>query len=738
MNTDKKPVDPGLLEGSIGSSEGAAGGCTSPKGSGRQNPFSSVFIGVHRWLVPLALAVVTLAVYWPVRNHLFINYDDPVYVTENRHVQAGISGRGLAWAFFNLHGEHTYWHPVTWVSHMLDCQLFGLSPGPHHLVNVAFHVANALLLLVVLRRMTGAFWRSAMVAGLFALHPLQVDTVAWVTERKNVLSTLFWLLTVWAYVRYAEGHSPTSIVQRLKSEGRSPKAERNPRAEVRSPKPEARVPWSVVCCPRSLSHLPSSVFYFLSLSLFALGLMCKPALVTLPFALLLLDYWPLGRMQNEECRMKKGSVRSPVSRITFPVSRLTLLLEKLPFLALAGAAAFVTLAGHHEIRAEGTAGLAWQWRVANALVSYVRYLGKTFWPSHLAVFYPHPGVWPVEVVGGSVLILLAVSGFVIWRARQAPYLVTGWLWFLGVLVPMIGIIQAGVQAMADRFAYVPLIGLFIMIVWGLGDWAERGVRRSADLQSAASRISNPQSPGEVSRAGRLQTCDTADCKSALRGRWLREYGTFGLAALALAGCALLTSRQLSYWQNTTTLFEHALQVTRNNSCAHFSLGNELADRGKTQQAMTEWEAAVEIEPGRADIHGRIAGSLSRQGDFTGAIERYRRALQIDPDHAEVLNNLAWLLATCPEASQRSGPEAVQLALKACKLTRMRRTVMVGTLAAAYAEAGRFAEAGAMAQKACALATEEGDGALLERNQQLLDLYRAGKPYHETALRQVEF
>jgi tetratricopeptide (TPR) repeat protein len=643
----------------------------------------------------LALAVVTLAVYWPVRNHLFINYDDPVYVTENRHVQAGISGPGLAWAFLNLHGEHTYWHPVTWVSHMLDCQLFGLSPGPHHLVNVAFHVTNALLLLVVLRRMTGAFWRSAMVAGLFALHPLQVDTVAWVTERKNVLSTLFFLLTVWAYARYAEGHSPTSIVQRLKSERRSPKAERNPRAEVRSPKPQARVPWSVVRFPRSLSNLPSSVFYFLSLSLFALGLMCKPALVTLPFVLLLLDYWPLGRMQNDECRMMNAKVGSPASRIALPVSRLTLLLEKLPFFALAGVAAFVTLVGHHEIRAEGTGGLAWQWRMANALVSYARYLGKTFWPSHLAVFYPHPGTWPVQVVGASALILLAVSGFVIWRARQAPYLVMGWLWFLGVLVPMIGIIQAGVQAMADRFAYVPLIGLFIMVVWGLGDWAERG-------------------------------------------GWRRGYGTFGFAALVLAGCALLTSRQLSYWQNTTTLFVHALQVTSNNSCAHFSLGNELADQGKTQQAMKEWETALEIEPSRADIHGRIASSLSWQGNFSEAIARYRRALEIDPDLAEVLNNLAWLLATCPEASQRNGPEAVQLAFKACELTRFRRTIMVGTLAAAYAEAGRLAEAVKTAQSACALATEEGDDALLVRNQQLLDLYRAGKPYHENASRQVEF
>jgi cytochrome c-type biogenesis protein CcmH/NrfG len=363
--------------------------------------------------------------------------------------------------------------------------------------------------------------------------------------------------------------------------------------------------------------------------------------------------------------------------------------EKLLFLALAAAAAFITIAGNHEIRAEGNYGLPWQWRVGNALVSYVRYLGKTFWPSHLAVFYPHPGAWPTWAVGGSALVLLAVTGWVIWRARQAPYLVTGWLWFLGVLVPMIGLLQAGSQAMADRFAYVPLIGLFIMIVWSLANWAPRGAGFQSGLLAVA-----------------------------------------GL--LALGACVVLTSRQLSFWRNTTTLFEHALQVTSNNSCAHFSLGNQLADQGKIEEAMQHWESALKLEPVRPDIYARIAGALSLQGDFAGAIARYRRALQIDPDHAEVLNNLAWLLATCPEASLRDGPEAVRLALEACELTRFRRTIMVGTLAAAYAEAGRFPEAVATAQQACALAADEGDGALLARNQQLLGLYRASKPYHEPA------
>jgi tetratricopeptide (TPR) repeat protein len=259
---------------------------------------------------------------------------------------------------------------------------------------------------------------------------------------------------------------------------------------------------------------------------------------------------------------------------------------------------------------------------------------------------------------------------------------------LGVLVPMVGIIQAGSQAMADRFAYVPLIGLFIMLVWGLAEWAARWPRGGLALKA--------------------------------------------VGVLALGGCMALTCRQLSFWRNTTTLFEHALQVTSNNACAHYSLGYELADEGKTQEAMGEWEIALKIEPGLADIHGKIASTLCRQGDFAGAIARYRRALEIDPDLVEALNNLAWLLATRPEASLRDGPEAVRLAEKACTLTRFRRTIMVGTFAAAYAEAGRFTEAVATAQRACALAVEEGDRTLLARNRQLLELYRASQPYHEPA------
>jgi protein O-mannosyl-transferase len=630
-------------------------------------------------LIPLVLVLATLAVYWPVHHHPFINFDDPNYITENRHVQGGISGANLEWAFFNLHGEHSYYHPVTWVSHMLDCQLFGLNPGAHHLVNVAFHIANTLLLLLVLRQMTGAFWRSAMVVGLFALHPLQVDTVAWVTERKNVLSTFFFFLTLWAYVRYV-GKAVISDQSSLLGDqgvGASAAGENRQNANHRSLITDHRL-----------------LFYLLSLFFFVCGLMSKPALVTLPFVLLLLDYWPLRRFEVQSPKPKvqsqpsvECSTSAADSTATLHAPRSTLhglVAEKLPFLILAAAAAAITVLGHHELRA--TENLPWSWRSANALVSYNRYVGKALWPTHLAVFYPHPGTWPAGAVAGSALALLLVSAWVVWRVRRQPYLFTGWLWFLGVLVPMIGLIQAGGQAMADRFAYVPLIGLFIMPVWGLADWA----------------------------AGRPQRC------LALKA----------LGIIALGACIALTCRQLSFWRNTSTLFEHALNVTRNNACAHYSLGYELADAGKIKEAIEEWETALRIEPGLADIHAKIASTLCQQGDFTGAIARYRRALEIDPDLVEALNNLAWLLATCPDASLRSGPDAVPFALRACQLTRFRRTIMVGTLAAAYAEAGQFTEAIATAQKACALATAESDQTLLARNQQLLELYRAGKPYHE--------
>jgi hypothetical protein len=586
--------------------------------------------------VYILLALSILAVYAPVLRHDFINYDDPDYVTQNLVVQSGLTPQGLKWAFFNLHGEHTYWHPVTWISHMLDVQLFGLNPGAHHAVNVLFHAANSLLLLLLLHRLTGAFWRSAAVSFLFAFHPLQLDTVAWITERKNVLSTLFWLLTLLAYVRYVKTLSWKDYV-------------------------------SVVL-------------------LYAVGLMCKPALVTLPCVLLLLDLWPLRRFAWSKQHLPSGDANSggalPPEIRSRSVAQL--LWEKAPLLVLALAVSMMIVTGHQQIRAHFDLPLSW--RVGNAVVSYSRYLGKIFWPDNLSVFYPHPGLWPTGYILGSSLLLFTVSLYSLLRLRRAPWLLVGWLWFLGTLVPMIGLVQAGVQAMADRFVYVPVIGLFAAMVWLVADLA--------------------------------QHC-----------HW-PKWAPAALALLAIGSCVVVTSIHLPLWQNSLRLFQHALEVTRGNYVAHYSLGNALADQGKPDEAMRHWEEALQLAPDLAELHARIAAALAQAGDFSGAIAKYRQALKVDPKETGVLNNLAWLLATAPDAQVRNGAEAVELAERACALTQNRRTVFVGTLAAAYAEAGRFEEATASAERACKLADGAGENDLLKFNERLLRYYRARQPYHE--------
>src|ERR1017187_8277318 len=360
-------------------------------------------------LVCLWLAVVTLAVYWPVGHYEFVDYDDHVYVVENPHVVPGLTRAGIVWAFARLTGEATYWHPVTWLSHMLDCQLFGPKPGPTHLVNLVFHIANALLLFLVLRRMTQAFWRSAAVAALFALHPWQVETVAWVAERKNVLSTLFFMLTLWAYARYAE-------VQSLESKAQSPKPKVARDAAV------LEAACNTQHATRFVVH--GSRFYLLSLVLFALGLMSKSMLVTLPFVLLLLDYWPLGRSAEWRVRSaESGSGRGKSHGAGWG----QLWLEKLPFFAMSGAAVWVTMAGHHRFGMAATsAPIPLAARLANGLVSYGRYIAGTFWPTDMAALYPFRERWPVGLVAGAGVLLAGVSAFGLSPHRPRAFFVAGW------------------------------------------------------------------------------------------------------------------------------------------------------------------------------------------------------------------------------------------------------------------------------------------------------------------------
>jgi tetratricopeptide (TPR) repeat protein len=497
-------------------------------------------------LISLALAIITVAVFWPVARHDFVNYDDPDYVTANSHVQNGLSWANVVWAFKTGHASN--WHPLTWLSHIADCQMFGQQAGAHHLVNLAFHAANTVLLFLVLRRMTGAVWRSALVAALFALHPAHVESVAWISERKDVLSTLFFILTIGAFDAYAKA----------------------PPSTARSSRTTFRV----------------STYYILSLALFACGLMSKPMLVTLPFVLLLLDYWPLQRFQF-------SSLKSPAS------NNLRLLLEKLPFLLLSVISSTITFIVQRKGGAVSTS-LPLPGRLANALVSYARYLGDLFWPRHLSVLYPHPGAWPLSQVIASATLIVALSVAVVVLARKQPWLAVGWFWFVGTLVPVIGLVQVGVQSMADRYTYVPFIGLFMALAWGLGYEAQARTWRSRALAVGA--------------------------------------------IVCLLSCAFATSRQLGYWQDSATLFGHAVKVTRDNYLAYNNLGFYLSGQGKIKEAMENYQKSLQINPNYEDAQNNVGYALAGQKQYAEAITHYEAALRVRPNHVEVRNNLGNALA----------------------------------------------------------------------------------------------
>ena len=493
--------------------------------------------------VCLFLIVITLAVFWQVRNHEFVSYDDDVYVIENPHVQAGLSLEGFIWASSTTRAAN--WHPLTWLSHMLDCQLFGLNPSGHHLTNLLLHLANTLLLFVVLNRMTSALWRSAFVAALFALHPLHVESVVWVAERKDVLSTLFWLLTMWGYIWYVER--------------------------------------------------PRLTRYLLTLLAFTLGLMTKPMLVTMPCVLLLLDYWPLKRFQHSQPGGDTPATTGTFEEQGTPFLRL--LLEKTPFFALTAASSIVTFLAQRSGGAVSALNVyPVKIRIANGLVSYVSYIGQMVWPRGLAVFYPHPGTrLPVWHAVGAGLLLACISIAVIRAARRHPYLAVGWFWYLGTLVPVIGLVQVGAQAMADRYTYVPLIGLFIMIAWGAPDLLAKWTYRRITLAISA-----------------------------------------GVVLLILMIC---TRVQVSHWRNNFELFGHALNVTKNNYVAHNSMGNVLMQQGKIEEAIGHFSAALRINSNSVETYNNLGVALLRQGKVDEAIIQYTKALQFKSDYAETYNNL---------------------------------------------------------------------------------------------------
>jgi tetratricopeptide (TPR) repeat protein len=490
-------------------------------------------------LICLLLALITLALYWPATRFDFVNYDDPGYIIYNAPIQHGITGAALVWAFKTGHASN--WHPLTWISHMTDCALYGLNPGGHHLTNILFHTLNIILLFLVLRQWTSAPWRSALVAALFAWHPLHVESVAWVSERKDVLSAFFWLLTMAAYGRYVEN---------LKS--------------------------------RILNF---RIYYIVALLFFAFALMAKPMAVTLPFVLLLMDFWPLRR------KAAPGLFR-----------------EKVPFFALAALDCVATLwaqRGGNSVVSLGTLPLPA--RIANALVSYVLYLWKTLWPARLAVPYPYSDLWTFWPSAGAGCLLLFISAVAILRARQQPFLAVGWFWFLGTLAPVIGLVQAGFQPMADRYTYVPLIGIFIMAAWG------------------------------------IPTAWT---------RWPQPGLVFGAVVAGVLGFLLAgTEAQLQYWRDSVALFSHTAAVTRNNILAEYNLAEALARRGDEAQAVVHYQRALAIEPNRVEArynsqtqaHFNLGLIFREQQQWEAAAGQFRACLRDDPSLTRARNNLEAVL-----------------------------------------------------------------------------------------------
>jgi tetratricopeptide (TPR) repeat protein len=540
----------------------------------------NAFLVRHRTLmICLLLAAGTLALYWPVTHYDFVDVDDPRFVIDNPHVTAGVTWQGLAWALRSEYVET--WQPVTWVSHMLDCQFYGLHAGGHHLTNVLLHVASTLLLFLWLKNLTQAVGRSALVAALFAWHPLHVESVAWICERKDVLSTLFWMLALLAYTRYA--------------------------------------------------RRPASGSYLLTLGLYALGLMSKPMVVTLPFVLLLLDFWPFNRfgwLPVTGSPPAEGAWAAAFARLgrsfrlpTLAARAAGLVAEKIPFFVLALA---MTAATIHAENSGGTlaslTGLPLHIRVANALLSYQTYLAETFWPAKLAFFYPYSFDLPLVSVAGAALLLMIWSGCCLLRARLQPYLLMGWCWWLGTLLPTIGLIQYCSQARDDRYMYIPSIGLFITLVWGM---------------------------------------------TALMQRWAAGRKILPLlGGVALAACLATSAIQIRYWQNSVTMARHAIAVTQNNYAAYESLGTALYQRGFNAEAIDCYRTALRISDQLPESHYNLGQVLMATGKLDEALEHFAAAVKLLPDHAELHYRLGDALMA---AGDRRIPEAIHELVETVRL-----------------------------------------------------------------------
>jgi Tfp pilus assembly protein PilF len=497
-------------------------------------------------MTSLLLGLAVLTIYWPVQSFDFVNFDDDHYITGNRQVQGGLSMEAFRWSFTTFHTGN--WHPLTWIAHMADFEVYGLNPGGHHWTSVLIHCAGTVLLFLVLSGMTGSIWASGLVAALFAFHPLHVESVAWVAERKDVLSGFFWILTMGAYAHY-----------------------------VRQP-----------CIGR----------YLLVALSFVMGLLSKPMVVTLPFVLLLLDYWPLRRFAEAKTVFDKWALRSAAPNRS---AVLWAVLEKIPLLILIVPSSIVTITAQRSANTFASLGdHPIEERITNALASYMDYICKTVWPVDLSVMYFHPGMPPVWKTGLAVFLLSSITYLVIRKTREMPFLLVGWLWYLGTLVPVIGIVQVGSQSMADRYTYIPLVGLFIALAWGI--------------------------KGIIEKRPCLKPCRIA------------------LSVLVLSSLAFLSSSQVETWKDSVTLFEHALTVSSANPVAHNNLGAAYdANEGSCENALPHFLKAIELRKEYADAYNNLGSCAFRKGDYEDAIRYFRRAVEADPQFVRGRINLGLMM-----------------------------------------------------------------------------------------------
>jgi protein O-mannosyl-transferase len=578
--------------------------------------------------ITIAVCIFLTAVIWIVfgqtLRHDFVNFDDDRYVYENEQVSRGLTLDGLKW--FLTHSHASLWHPLTTLSHMADCQIYGLKAGGHHFTNVVLHNIAAVLLFLVLRSMTGRLWPSAFVAAIFAIHPMRVESVAWIAERKDVLSGVFFMLTLGAYLRYTRA-------------------------------------------PNISRYVTMSIFL-------ACGLMSKATFVTVPLVLLLLDDWPLQRANDFSAWRR-------------------MIIEKIPLVVLSALASVATLFAQ-TVTMASLEQLPLLPRLKNAAVSLIIYLRQMFWPTDLAVFYPHPhdqlNIW---VVTAAAILIIAITVVAILVHQKHPYVFVGWFWYVILVAPVLGILQAGLQGRADRFTYLPHIGITILLTWTCADLTERWRNRQLILTS--------------------------------------------IATFAIAASIILAFKQTTYWRDSISLWEHALAVTPDNQIAHQNLAAALWTKGRIAESHQHARAAavaharttLKDHPFDVPTHNDLGVLLVQNGDVRAGIEQWETSLQIDPNDGNALNNLAWVLATFPADAVRDGKRAVELAGKATTLPGGNAPLVLRTLAAAYAEAGDFSKAIENAQRAIDLATAQNNTSLVTTLRHEIELYQARTPYRES-------